>query len=260
MENSTRKVIEELQRTVVRMIATGPAGQGLSLIGGVRFRLLDKSPRMSMDVDYHWEGTLEDKQREVVAFLKKRVLPEVRRKFGYEGTAAPATGPAADSIFVKVIDQDFYKTNVPDSRIEIPLDITRIECLDKPIVRTQGGVVYLTVSDTDMIESKVLALINRTYVEARDMVDVFLFENFLAPQSMERMREKLTRLSVSRENIAERVEAIARTREVHLRNMREIITSQLDAETTSRLDEGGSAEAMWDRVIKILQALVAASP
>lgn len=44
-------------------------------------------------------------------------------------------------------------------RIEIPIDIIRIECLDPPTVRTADGIVYRTVSNADMIESKVLAFV-----------------------------------------------------------------------------------------------------
>jgi len=252
MEKQRADLIEELQKLIAGMIATAPAGQGLSLIGGVRFRLLDASPRMSVDIDYHWDGSLTDKQQEVTTFLRKKVLPEVKRKFGYEGTARPATGPVADSAFTKVIELAFYPPDIPNSRIEMPVDITRIECADKPVARTHGGIVYLTVSDTDMIESKIVALMSRVYVEARDILDIFLFENLLSPRSAERIVEKLSRQRISRTDMVKRIESIMNSRAVHVKNLREIMASQLDTETVRRLREGGDADAVFERVMKIL--------
>jgi hypothetical protein len=257
MENNRTKVAEEIQKIVAGMIATHPVGRGLSLIGGVRFRLLNESPRMSIDIDYHWEGLLTDKQQEIVVFLKRMVIPEVRRRFDYEGTATAAAGPETDSAFVKVVDLAFYKPDVAGSRIEVPLDITRIERLDKPAVRTRGGVVYLTVSDADMVESKVIALITRTYIEARDMVDLFLFTDFLKPQSKKRVMEKFSRLSVSRAVIAGKIKAVAEARAVHIRNIEEIIASQIEPETARRLREGGGAAEIFDRVADILRRITA---
>ena len=57
---------EAIQGLIVRTLATNPAGHRLCLIGGFRYRLLDGSARRSVDVDYHWEGDLVAKQREVI--------------------------------------------------------------------------------------------------------------------------------------------------------------------------------------------------
>ena len=57
MNKNSGDMREEIQRMIVKMIATNPEGRNLHLIGGYRFRLLDNSPRMSKDIDYH---SLED--------------------------------------------------------------------------------------------------------------------------------------------------------------------------------------------------------
>lgn len=67
------------------------------LIGGFRYRLLDHSPRFSVDIDYHWGGDLEAKQRELLGLCRRVILGQVRRELGYEGSASARTGPDADS-------------------------------------------------------------------------------------------------------------------------------------------------------------------
>jgi len=89
--------IDRLQRVVARLVATSPAGVNLLLIGGFRLRLLDNSQRFSVDIDYHWEGDLEAKQRELLALCRRVILGQVRRELGYEGSVAVRTGPDTDS-------------------------------------------------------------------------------------------------------------------------------------------------------------------
>ncbi len=45
-----------------------------------------------------------------------------------------------------------YRASEPGSRMDIPLEISRIPRFDPPVVRTITGAVFLTVSDADMIE------------------------------------------------------------------------------------------------------------
>jgi hypothetical protein len=149
MKKEDTEILEKIQRLIVKVLATSPQGNNLCLVSGFRFRLLDNSPRASVDVDYHWAGDLSKKQGELVLLFKRKLLPEVKHQLGYDGTVGPKTGPDADSPLVKIVDLAFYRQDVPRSRIEIPVDITRIECFDKPVARSTNGIVYLTVSDKD---------------------------------------------------------------------------------------------------------------
>ena len=63
---------DKLQRVVANLIARSPAGVQLLLIGGFRYRLLDNSQRLSVDIDYHWGGDLESKQRELLSLWPPR--------------------------------------------------------------------------------------------------------------------------------------------------------------------------------------------
>ena len=95
------EVVEAIQKLIVSVIATHPAGHRLCLIGGFRYRLLSQSCRMSVDIDYHWDGNLAAKQAEVATLLTARALPEIQRRFGYDGQVRTTTGPDANSPSVK---------------------------------------------------------------------------------------------------------------------------------------------------------------
>lgn len=51
-------IAEQIQRKVAQLVATLPVGVGLCLVGGFRYRLLDRGVRRSVDIDYHWAGDL----------------------------------------------------------------------------------------------------------------------------------------------------------------------------------------------------------
>jgi hypothetical protein len=74
--------IEEIQRLTAGLVATSPAGVKLCLIGGFRYRLLNRGCRTSLDIDYHWDGDLDNKQAELLELLRGKLLPEVKRRFG----------------------------------------------------------------------------------------------------------------------------------------------------------------------------------
>ena len=101
------EMVAAIQKAIVRLIAMSPAGHDLILIGGFRYRFIDRSVRTSRDIDYHWAGDLEEKQHELVGLLRKRLLPALRREFGVEGSANPAIGPDAESTAVKIVIVSF---------------------------------------------------------------------------------------------------------------------------------------------------------
>ena len=253
MKTEKDKIIEEIQQLVAKIVATSRVSQNLPLIGGFRFRFLDGSPRMSLDIDYHWQENLEEKQKELIALFRRKLLREVRHKYGYTGTATPASGPDADSHFVKIINLNFYKEGVFDSRIEIPVDITRIEHLDDPIVRTHAGTVFLTLSERDLIESKVLAIFNRLHVETRDIVDIFLFADRMDPDSRLRIERKMSKLCLKQEELSRKMKELIDGRNYFVRSILEIIKTQIDEETADRIMEGGGAEMVFDTVVHILR-------
>lgn len=248
--------VETIQRLVTQRIAISPPGEGLSLVGGIRYRLLDGSCRASVDIDYHWEGDLETKRNEILDLLQKKLLPEVKRRLHYDGSVSPLEGPGEDGPLVKTATLALFRRDRAASRVEIPIDVTRISCLDPPVVRTVAGTVYLTASDADMVESKALALLQRVFTEARDFLDLFLFQSAIPPDAARRLHAKLSTLSASGEQTADRLERLRRTLDVHARSVDRIIEAQVDPAAAANLRRAGGGATICDSVLRVLARLL----
>lgn len=240
-------IVDTIQKVIIKLVATSPAGHGLLLIGGFRYRFLDQSVRTSRDIDYHWAGDLEEKQGELLNLFRKRLLPALRRQFGYEGRAEPATGPDADSPGVRTVVLAVWKPDVASSRIEIPVEFTRVVCADKAEIRTVDGVVYPTLSDADLIESKIMAVFNRRVMVHRDLVDIFLFGNKLIPESPERLKRKLKILEIAPADVAKRLHDLEKHASYHIKAIQMVIDTQLDPAAAQNIHSAGGPA----RVLKI---------
>jgi hypothetical protein len=249
------EVLEELQISTAKFLATNPAGHKLCLVGGFRYRLLDQSARRSMDIDYHWEGDLDQKQAELVEACRRRLLPLIAREFGYQGGVQPHQGSDAESPTVRTVDLAFWQPGVEHSRVEIPVEVTRLCRLDATIVRTADGVVYPTLSDPDVIEGKITALFNRPVLEHRDLVDIFLFSNRLLPESPRRLMRKFNSLSISRTSVNERLGDLEKNAAYHVRALAAVIGSQLDPAAAANIQSGGGAAAVHRAVRLTVQRL-----
>jgi hypothetical protein len=256
MELRPWETIETIERMVARLVATSPAGEGLQLVGGLRYRLLDGSCRSSLDIDYHWDGDLKGKRDEILVLLEKKLLPEIRRRLGYDGSTVALAGPDADSPAVKSLALAVYKLDVPGSRIEIPVDVTRIATLDAPVARTIGGTVYLTASDADMVESKVIALVQRTFIQDRDLLDFFLFQAALPPDARARLKKKLTALSVPPTAVRKRLDGLRENAGVHARGVDRIIHEQVEGPAAANLKSAGGGKMICAAVLALLDKVV----
>jgi hypothetical protein len=247
-----RTIIQEtdrLQKVVARLVATSPAGVSLLLIGGFRYRLLDNSQRFSMDIDYHWGGDLEAKQQELLRLCRRVILGQVRRELGYEGSASLHTGPDADSPAAKIVDLRFWKGGL---HIEIPLEVTRIICLDPPTIRTAAGTVHPTPSDADVIESKVIAVLSRIFLQHRDLVDLFLYGDKLRPDSPARLKEKLAKLPLHPESVAARLKDLRENPDYHATAIQKIIDEQMDETVAQQMNAGGGGRTVLESVLNLL--------
>jgi hypothetical protein len=240
---------DRLQRVIANLIARSPAGVQLLLIGGFRYRLFDHSQRFSVDINYHWGGDLEKKQRELLKLCHRTILGEVRRGLGYEGSASARTGPDADSPNAKFIDLRFWKGDI---HFEIPLELTQIVCLDPPTVRTAGGTVHATPSDADLIESKLVAVLNRLYLQHRDLVDVFLYSDKLRPDSAARVSRKLVKLQLRAETVSRRLKDLRENREYHASAIQKVIDEQMEATAAQQINAGGGGRAVLEAVLGVL--------
>jgi len=245
-----------IQRVVARTIATLPVGRNLLLVGGFRYRLLDGSVRVSDDIDYHWAGDLAEKQSDLLASLRRVLLPEVSRRFGYSGSADARSGSDADSPSVRTVDLSFWKDGEPYSRIEIPVEVTRIACADPVEVRTAAGTIYATASDGDMIESKVIAILGSTFLRHRDLVDLFLFQDHLTPDSSRRLPAKLRSSGIAFSAIEKRMSRLRKHSDYHAKAVQEVIDTQLDAVAAAQLNDAGGGRVVLDAATALLKRYV----
>jgi hypothetical protein len=248
---------EKIQLSIARLIATSPAGQGLSLVGGFRYRLLDRSARSSKDVAYHWGGDLAAKAESLATLFRGKLLPEIRSRLGLEGSVRRASVGADDLEAACTVDLAFYRTDIAGSRLEIPVDVIRIPCEDPPCVRTVGGMVYLTVSDADMVESKTLALLDRVFVQARDFVDIFFFQDAFLVDSGVRIRRKLARLWGKAATPEDGLEELRKNTGTHARSMDRLIDEQVDPVSADHLRQVGGGRRVCEAVIETLEKILA---
>lgn len=203
-------------------------------------------------MDYHWDGDLEEKQRELVVLFTRRLLPDIKRRLGHDGDAQSAAGPDAPSPAVRIVELAFWRPGVANSRIELPVEITHIICLDPPAVRTADGVVYPTASDADLIESKVIALLNRRFIEHRDFCDIFLFANHLTAHAAQRLQTKLAQLGMSPDAIEQRLRNFREARDYHIRSIDAVIGEQLDPVPAASIVAAGGGSLVLDAVLEVL--------
>jgi hypothetical protein len=256
MEISIQTTNERIQTLAATILATHPAGYQLFLIGGFRYRLLNASARTSTDIGYHWEGDLRQKQIEIADVLRGKLLPEVKRQIGYDGDVRLASGLDAEFPAVRIVETAFYRVREPGSRIEIPIEITHVVRLDAPVVRTIAGTVFLTVSDADMIESKIIAFLNTRFCRIRDIVDVFLFQDALRPDAHSRLSQKLKTLALPIAAAIETLDRFQTSRTFHVREVERILGEQVAPAVAANLRAAGGVPMVWDSVMRLLRDIL----
>jgi hypothetical protein len=195
-------------------------------------------------------------QKKLINSFERGLLLEVSRLLGYSGSVSARTGPDVDSPDVRVINLSFWKENVPYSRIEIPVDITRIACADAITVRTVDGTIYQTVSQADMVESKVIAVFNRRTLEYRDILDVFLFQSQFVSNSGQRLKQKLEQLGIHKNVIENKISDLKTNPAYHARAIQEVIDSQLDSHAAKQLHHAGGGSLVLDHFMSTLKSLL----
>jgi len=244
---------EHIQRMAARLVAISPPGEGLCLIGGFRYRLINASCRRSIDIDYHFRGDLSAKQQELVGLLQSKMLADVHARFNLEGSVQAAAGPDTDLPSLRTVDMAFYCRTPQPLRVEIPVEITTIPCTDPPVVRTVAGTVFLTVSDADMIEAKILALVNRIHLQERDLLDIFLFQDTLHPDWDRRVQAKLRQLRLPPRSLTRLVGALESSCAVHARGVESVLREQVDPPVAANIARAGGGEMVVNTVLHLLK-------
>jgi hypothetical protein len=119
---------------------------------------------------------------------------------------------------------------------------------DPPKAYTAEGAIVLTVSDQDMVESKVVALFSRLYYQPLDVLDIYLFSHFVGHDSAARITEKLKSV-VSPKAVERRLAEIDRYQEGYCREFDQEIDKTVDQEAAQRLKAAGGAEMILSQVL-----------
>ncbi|MBD3243907.1 MAG: hypothetical protein GF331_25165 [Chitinivibrionales bacterium] len=252
-ETGAERHIEQIQAMAAALVAGNKAGVGLRLIGGFRYRLLNKSPRSSDDVDYCCTEPLEAKREALIGLFRRKLIPAVKRTLGYDGDVRARRVPGDGSETTKTIELAFYRFDMPSSRIEIPVDLTQVACFDDAEGRTVDARLYLTASEQDMVENKVVALFNRTFTQARDFVDIFLFESHLGSDSAARVARKLEALSYAPADINRKLDKLKQNRSVHVRSIDKVFETQFSPDDAESFVRAGGGKMVFNRVLEVIE-------
>jgi hypothetical protein len=120
-----------------------------------------------------------------------------------------------------------------------------------------GGTVYLTVSDADMVESKTLALLDRVFVQARDFVDIFFFQDAFLVDSGVRIRRKLARLWGKSARQEDCLADLRKSLGTHARSTDRLIDEQVDPVPADHLRQVGGGRRVCEVVIETLEKILA---
>ena len=120
----------------------------------------------------------------------------------------------------------FYLVAEPGSRIEISIEITNVARLDARWFALSQAPLFLTVSDADMIESKILAFLNAPFCRVRDVLDIFLFQDALQSDASSPLSQKL-KISLCRLWVRSPARSVETNRAIQLREMKQLLGEQV---------------------------------
>ena len=112
--------------------------------------------------------------------------------------------------------------------------------------------MYATPSDTDLIESKIIAVLNRIFLQHRDLLDVFLYADKLQQGSPARIEEKLVKLQVPPEIVSRRLKDLQQNREYHATAIQRIIDEQMETTLEQQINMGGGGRTVLDSAVAVL--------
>lgn len=94
-------------------------------------------------------------------------------------------------------------------------------------------------------------------MQVRDLLDFFLFQNALRPDSPARLLHKLGELGLSPAEAIERLNELARQRPVHERGIERLLDEQMNPAVTANLRAAGGGPMIWDAVMSRLHEVLA---
>ncbi len=250
------KQLDEIQRIIMETVSTQIVGTHVALFGGFRYRLLNRHFRRSQDLDLAADGDLDKVRDGVIEVLDGKVIPLLKRKgIVVDGHARISDRPGLLlGDLLRVIDFAAWDDT---QRYAVPIDISGIPHLDEVEVRVHGGVMIPTLSDADMIEGKIVALLCRRDAEGRDYLDVFAFRHHLHPEARRRLSRRLADAGhPDAKAIGALLDRHRRLRLFHLRLIADVIDGFVDEPAATMLRERVGPARIFDEVIGLVEDLL----
>ncbi len=107
-----------------------------------------------------------------------------------------------------------------------------------------------------MIESKVIAILDRIALRHRDIIDVFLFQDRFRSDSAQRLKSKLHALKLHDNDIQKKMRDLQEHSDYHAQATQEVIDTQLDPEAAAQLNDSGGGGMVLDKVMSILNRYI----
>lgn len=243
---------EDVQASIVRLVASLPVGADLALIGGFRLRFLNGSCRLSRDIDYHASGDLRQKAIALAASLRESFLPGLRSRHGWQGEVSDQVAPGEYSPAMQEVRVRLWKQ--PSQAIVLPIEITTVPVCDPLKIALAGGTVLSTVSDADLIEMKMVAIFSRQVIEPRDFLDVHLFGHMLGKQdAWQRIRRKFEFYNITPERVAQVAAKITTGYAYQVKSIDQEIAQTVTQAVREPLMRAGGGAAILDSCLNLLR-------
>jgi hypothetical protein len=104
-----------------------------------------------------------------------------------------------------------------------------------------------------MVEGKVVTVFNRTILQHRDLVDLFLFSSHLGANSGARVRQKLSIAGVGEPDVRKQIEDFVKHRAYHIRAIEEVVAGQLDSPAARNIQDSGGGATVLDALLALLR-------
>lgn len=111
----------------------------------------------------------------------------------------------------------------------------------------------LTVSDADLIESKILAVFLRNPIAARDIVDIYLFQNHVSIDVESRLADKCRKLSISPSWMTEAWDRIRKRRGLLTSAIDSVLAEQMAPAVAANLRRAGGAKMMLEEAFALIE-------
>ncbi len=244
--------IIDIQKHFISMLFKVPASEGLALIGGARLYFLNKSSRFSNDLDYHFDNDLKVKKAEIINFINNDFIPFLKRSFSINARIIP-NHPEEENDNLRVIHLFF---SITKKKFDLPIELTKIIYFDKKNIESFEGTIVSTLSNADIIEGKITAFFSRYYFQARDLVDIWFFKNFLIKESPKRINKKLALLNINKKDVEKKLKDLKNNKDYYIKQIKEVFKSQVLKSVTRQIEHSSGYEKIINDLTGIFKKLI----